>query len=189
MKKFALLVATIMAISTFATANTDDTRYGYLGLAYSYMQGTDKADGLGSIDIDGNAVTFIAGATADEYWAAEFRYTTTVGDLSADYSDGTSEDIDGDVSNIAFYVKPMYKIENLELYGLLGYGRVTLDNGDEDESESGFQWGLGANYTIDNDMKIFFDYTKLYDDSGAFGNPGFVNTEIELFTFGLIHKF
>ncbi len=32
-------------------------------------------------------------------------------------------------------------------------------------SEDGFQWGLGANYAVTENIGVFADYTNLFDDS------------------------
>lgn len=195
MKQLILSIASVIAMSSFATAETnftDDSRFGYLGLGYSYMDATMKDIDLGTADANGNAVTLIAGAKGNEYLAVEVRYSITLGDLNGEDFDGISGDIDGDMSNIAIYAKPMYTIDALNLYGLVGYGQVTLNDDyfPDNESESGFQWGLGANYSINDKIKIFFDYTNLYDDAGGFGNSSEgTNIVIESFTFGIIHKF
>ena len=195
MKKLTLSLAALMAISTFAGAQTnmiDENRFGYLGVGYSYMKASIDVLGLGTAEADGNAVTLIAGAKGNEYFAIEVRYSTTFGDLDGEDFDGTTGDIEGDMSNLAIYAKPMYSIDKLNLYGLIGYGQVTLsdDYFSDDDSESGFQWGLGASYDVSDNMNIFFDYTSLYDDAGGFGNPSVGNNiEIESFNFGITYRF
>jgi opacity protein-like surface antigen len=129
----------------------------YLGLGYSYMQMDDDTI---NTDITGNAITALAGYKFLPYLAVEGRYSATLGDLSVD-------DIDRswDMSNIALYLKPQYTFNQVSVYGLLGYGEVTLDNGSS-HSEDGFQWGLGASFAATDDIDVFVDYTRLYDDDG-----------------------
>jgi opacity protein-like surface antigen len=87
-----------------------------------------------------------------------------VGDLDID-NEGSDRDLDAELSNLALYLKPMYPVGGVTLYGLLGYGQVMLDDGTE-YSENGFQWGVGAGYTINDTVGFFVDYTRLYDDQG-----------------------
>ena len=131
--------------------------YFYVGLGYSYMTMDD--DTLNT-DITGNAVTFLAGYKFYQYLALEGRYSLSVSDLDVD---GT--DRGWDMSNIALYLKPQYSFSQVTVYGLLGYGEVTLDNGPS-HSEAGFQWGLGASYAATENVDLFVDYTRLYDDNG-----------------------
>ncbi|HFQ61010.1 MAG TPA: hypothetical protein ENK39_01750 [Epsilonproteobacteria bacterium] len=69
------------------------------------------------------------------------------------------------MSNIALYLKPQYALNQVTLYGLLGYGQVKLDDG-ATHSENSFQWGLGANFSATDTIDVFVDYTRLYDDNG-----------------------
>jgi len=131
--------------------------YFYVGLGYSYMKMDD--DTLNN-DITGNAVTLLAGYKFHPYFSVEARYSATVNDL-----DVYGTDRNWDMSNIALYLKPQYAYNMVTLYGLLGYGEVTLDNGSS-HSEDGFQWGLGASYAATEAVDIFVDYTRLYDDDG-----------------------
>ena len=131
--------------------------YFYAGLAYSYM---DMNDDTLNTDITGNAVTFLAGYKFHQYLAVEGRYSLSVSDLDVDGTDRS-----WDMSNVALYLKPQYSFSQVTVYGLLGYGEVTLDNGPS-HSEDGFQWGLGASYAATDSIDVFVDYTRLYDDNG-----------------------
>ena len=136
---------------------TVSDNYFYAGLAYSYM---DMNDDTLNTDITGNAVTFLAGYKFYQYLALEGRYSLSVSDLDVDGTDRS-----WDMSNIALYLKPQYAFDQVTVYGLLGYGEVTLDNGTS-YSEDGFQWGLGASYSATDAIDLFVDYTRLYDDNG-----------------------
>ena len=128
----------------------------YLGLGYSYLQ-MDNAGASG--DVTGNAITALVGYNFHQYIAVEGRYTATIGDLDVD-----SGPDNGDISNIALYLKPQYSVDNFKLYALLGYGQVSFDNGTTDYSENSFQWGLGASFAATENLEVFVDYTRLYDD-------------------------
>ncbi len=131
--------------------------YFYAGFGYSYM---DMNDDTLDTDITGNAVTFLAGYKFHQYLAIEGRYSLSVDDLDVEGIDSS-----WDMSNIALYLKPQYSFDQVTVYGLLGYGEVTLDTGTT-YSEDGFQWGLGASFAATENIEIFVDYTRLYDDSG-----------------------
>lgn len=188
MKKFTLSMVTVIAMSTFSIAGGDiapiepevveapvvDESNFYVGLGYSYMnmniEGSEQLNAvfyppvIGETDITGHSLTMLAGYNFNKYIALEGRYTLSLGDMDVDNTAGES-DLDADMSNLALYLKPMYPVEELTLYGLLGYGQVTLDNGTE-YTESGFQWGIGASYDVNDNVGVFVDYTRLYDDKG-----------------------
>jgi len=131
--------------------------YFYAGLGYSYM---DMNDDTLDTDITGNSVTFSAGYKFHQYFAIEGRYSLSVDDLDVEGIDRS-----WDMSNVALYLKPQYSFNQVTVYGLLGYGEVTLDNGTS-YSEDGFQWGLGASFAATENIEVYVDYTRLYDDSG-----------------------
>ncbi|MCD6654881.1 MAG: porin family protein [Sulfurovum sp.] len=154
----------------------------YVGLGYSYMNANidpfyylDDEISLvdvatGDADLSAHSVLFLAGYKYNQYLGLEARYTMNVGDPELDGPEG-SEDLDGDMSNIGIYLKGMYPVtEAVDVYALLGYGQVTIDTTDSgDLSESGFQWGLGASYAVTENIGVFADYMRLYDDEGFDG--------------------
>ena len=222
MKKFTLSMVTIMAMSTFAMAQTYDA-YGpnsykethdndgssveynemgsaYVGLGYSYMNNSltlknyFSGDRLDS-DIQGNALTLLAGYNVNEYFALEGRYSNALGDLSVDGSingfDG-GMNLGGKMSNIAFYFKPMYTSDDVTFYGLLGYGKVKLElDSLSILTESNFQWGIGLSFDAGKYLdKFFIDYVRLYDDSAGSLNQGFdVDLSVDTFNVGVTYKF
>lgn len=118
--------------------------HGYLGIGYSSI----------SLEIETDrtydAVNIIAGYKFHEYFSTELRYNY-----------GVESDNDLKVENIALYLKPQYALnDNFEVYGLLGYGKISA----RQTSDSGFQFGLGAEYFVNDKISIFADYTTLYDD-------------------------
>ena len=163
MKKFNLSLVALLAMSAFATAGGDiapvepvvetpmveeSTSSFYVGLGYSYM----NIDPDNSSEVDGDAVLLLAGYNFNQYIGVEGRYS------------GLTDCLE----NTAIYLKPMYPMGGITLYGLLGYGQVDYDHG-VSLSESGFQWGLGASYEVVENIGVFVDYTSLYDDTGFDG--------------------
>ncbi len=221
MRNLTLSVIAVMAINTFAIAETYDA-YGpnsykalhdndgsiesnkvgaaYVGLGYSYMNNglTLKdyftGDRLDS-DIQGNALTLLAGYNVNEYFALEGRYSNTISDLSVDYSINEFDEginLGGKMSNIAFYLKPKYTSDDITFYGLLGYGKLKLELDSIDIlTESNFQWGLGLSFNAGKYLdKFFIDYIRLYDDSVGSLNQGFdTDLVVDTFNVGLTYKF
>ncbi len=168
MKNFTLSLATVVAMSTFAIAGGDIAPVEpqitvpeviestpsnfYVGLGYSYFTGDVEGD-----DLEAHGMLALAGYKINEYFAIEGRYTGTLSDLTVD-------DVDYDklMTNKALYLKPMYPVEDFTVYGLLGYGQTVANN----TSDEGFQYGAGASFNAMENVDLFVDYTRLYDDSG-----------------------
>ncbi|WP_295419838.1 porin family protein [Sulfurovum sp.] len=188
----------VLLISTFAVAGGDiapvepeistpvvmDTESGlagfYVGLGYTYMK-MDNAGAAG--DVNGNGITLLGGYNFNKYLAVEGRYSMTLGDLSVD--NGADA---GDLSNIALYLKPQYTVDMFKLYGLLGYGQVTYDNGSTDYSENGFQYGAGMGIMATDNIDVYVDYTRLYDDDGFDGIPN-NNITVDAVNVGVNYNF
>ena len=217
MKKVLLSVAAMVAISSYATAESypaegissyksifgidSDSAYDnrfYVGIGYSFIDAsaeyTENREKL-EFDFEGNAITLQAGYDFSRYLALEARYTKTVGDLSFDASYAGIDsglDFDGDMSNFAVYIKPMYTTPQLSAYLLLGYGQFEMDiDGIEDDiSENGLQWGLGINFHGGEHWGIFLDYVRFYDDSvNALLDNYSADLVIDSFSAGLNYKF
>ena len=176
MKKITMSIVAFFAMNTMAFAGgdispvepeitipemTESTGSFYVGAGYSYMNldaGTEH---------DGDAVLLLAGYNFNQYFAVEVRYA------------GLTDCLE----NYALYVKPMYPIGDVAVYGLLGYGETTYDNG-VSSSEDDFQWGLGANYTVTEQIGVFADYTNLFDDTVAG-----VDQTVDSVNVGVTYKF
>lgn len=211
MKKVTLSLITIISLSTFAVAGGDispvepyvevpevsDNKPGnfHVGLGYSYMNMNVENFNYQSVDYVGNSdsditahsVLFKGGYNFNEYIGVEGRYTMSVGDLTLD--DGQESDVDGDMSNLGIYAKVMYPVmEQFSVYGLLGYGQVTVDDGEE-FSESGFQWGIGAEYAVTENIGLFVDYANLYNDTGFDGQLAGSDVMVDAISVGATYKF
>jgi len=196
MKKVRLSMIAAFAMSTFAVAGGDiaplepaitvpevaeSTGSFYVGLGYSYMNmnidSYNDSELTGSEilpeeDHNGDAVLLLAGYNFNQYFGVEARYA------------GLTDCLE----NYGIYAKPMYPVGDLAIYGLLGYGETTYDNGTS-RSESGFQWGLGANYAVTENIGVFVDYTSLYNDSGFDGHLTGVDFMVDSVNVGMTYKF
>lgn len=128
-------------------------------------------------------VTLLGGYEFNPYIAVEARYMN-----SFTHDDMLDRNLWG------VYVKPQYPItEELNVYGLLGYGSFELDgkNGSGiDIDEDGFQWGAGISYDITDNIVLFVDYLNIANDLDVdlFFNPS-VDIDSEAVTVGAIYKF
>lgn len=176
---------------------TDDSGF-YLGLGVSAMSLSNDNN---SEEFTSTGIMLQAGYQINEYFAIEGRYTKDVSNLDYDHGNDTASaiydgDYPGDFSNIAIYVKPMYSIDDFTMYALLGYGEVSIgplphpsQAGSVDRAEDGFQWGLGGSYAFGENISVFVDYVKLYDDKGFDYRAKLDNIDANLWTIGLTYKF
>ncbi len=157
-KNFMKAVEPVLAIPTLEVVKDY-----YVGVGYSCAQVTgDNPDqkflAMGAMSVD-------VGYQVNEFLAVEARYTRSLSDIN--YKTwNVDRDLDGSsLSNLGIYLKPQYSFEAFGLYGLLGYGQVKLDNGENTFTETGLQYGLGTTFSVLG-TNIFVDYRRLYDSEG-----------------------
>lgn len=135
----------------------------YVGLGLSAL-GT-SAGSLSLFDAESGQdrtinLTFLAGYEFNPYVAVEGRYSTYIAK-----EDFLNNDFWG------VYLKPQYPVnEDFKVYALLGFGGMMVDGvggADIDVDDTGFQWGLGASYSVAEDMAVFVDYVNIASDMGA----------------------
>lgn len=133
-------------------------------------------DRLGNIDL-------LVGYEFHRHFAVEGRYTTTISE---------SDSIDS-MDSWSIFVKPKYAVtEDIELYGLAGYGNVELDGASgsiADMDESGFQWGLGLSYMINDNFDLFADYKFLANDFDGLFSNGATEVSVDSLTVGVMYNF
>ncbi|UFH58555.1 outer membrane protein [Sulfurovum mangrovi] len=179
-------VEPVVNIPTVTEEVSENNFYVGVGLAAVSVRDSDVSanifeakagqDRLGNIDL-------IAGYEFHRHFAVEGRYTTTIAE---------SDSIDT-MDSWSIFAKPKYPVtENIELYGLLGYGNVQVEGTDEymaDIDESGFQWGLGLSYMINENLDFFVDYKFLANDIDVLVYKDVVEMSVDSLTAGLIYKF
>jgi len=105
-------------------------------------------------------LALIAGYNINKYIATETRFL-----VSAAY------DNDVDFTNWGLYVKPQYEVyKDLKVYSLLGFGKLSAKNISDNTmkvSKTTAQFGVGADYKLVDNFKIFADYTYLGKDGNA----------------------
>lgn len=202
MKKILLSLASMYALGSLSYAGGDivpvkepetvlptvkDSTY-YLGLG---LGSASVNNDFTSEEISNFSVMLQAGYQYNEYVALEGRYTFG---FNTDYDPGITanqeSDYEGDLYNWGIYVKPMYPIGDFAIYALLGYGGVTLTElAGGDAYESGFQWGIGASYALNETVSVFVDYLSLYDDKGFDYRAEDHDIDADTWTIGVSYKF
>jgi len=200
MKKEMLSLVTVLALSGSVFAGGDiapivapvvveeDNSAFYLGLGLGQLSLNDNTT---SEEISYTAVMLQAGYQYNEYIAVEGRYTYA---FNKDYNIGNTNNLESDFNDNAsawgIYLKPMYPIGDFSIYALLGYGGLLIDSlAQGDAYESGFQWGLGAQYAITENFLVFADYVKLYDDTGFDYRAQLDDVDADTWTLGVSYKF
>lgn len=164
----------------------------YVGLGVSAMSLRDDDS---DEEFSATGLALQAGYQFNQYFALEGRYTFNVSDVEYDHGTTSNPDYDDyptDFSNAGIYLKPMYPIDNFKLYALLGYGEVKLTDvpvAGVDSAENGFQWGLGASYSFNENISAFVDYVRAYDDTGFGCCAREANVIADLWTLGVSYKF
>ncbi len=128
----------------------------YAGAGYTRIRYDEK-----TTDHSDTGFTLQAGYDYNQYVGIVARYTKTTNDNDENY------DFEGDLENIAVYLKPMLPVTtDVSVYALLGYGETSIETQIGEKSESGFQWGLGSQYTLIEHLSLFVDYTQFYEGNG-----------------------
>ncbi len=218
MKKVTLSLVSAIALSSMSFAGGDmaavvepvivipevaeeDYSGFYLGAGLALINTRGASAGLGFFsDSEGSdrlqSFTFMAGYDFNRYVAVEGRYTFSFAD---------DRDDPVDFSSWGIFVKPQYPVsKHFKIYALLGYGGVTMEEQYDytgqpeyiyptDVDESGFQWGLGAAYSlkghIESDIEIFVDYTSLANDMEGIYWNGDTKADADAITAGVTYKF
>lgn len=197
MKKLTLSLTAILAMSTFAVAGGDiapmepvvntpvvveeaSTGSLYLGIGYSALRSDSnfvdiKHHGLNiptvDFDDDYSAMMFQAGYNFNPYVAVEARYWVGLTDNSFTITGNT---FDSDASAYGIYLKPTYPVTSaFDIYALLGYASVTVNDVqiggvNRDFDIDGFSWGIGASYSVTENIAFSVDYVDFQDDDIKF---------------------
>jgi len=99
------------------------------------------------------------------------------------------EDDFSQTTHYGIYLKPQYPItESINVYGLLGYGKTTVDYDNHQGKSStlnktGLSYGAGVEYALGAHWDLWLDYQHLLNDEGKF------NTDSNVFSLGVRYNF
>ncbi len=194
MKKFNLSLVAVLAMSTFAVAGGDiapvepvvetpvieeaSTGAFYIGMGYSAMYSdvtnirfNDGYDALKhDVEHDTGAIMLDAGYKFNDYFAVEARYWIGFSDDSVSFNNDDytfhGDVLDSDSDAWGVYAKPMYPVTDaFDIYGLLGYGSASLNDGAFNKDVEGISWGVGAAYSFTESFSVFLDYVAFTEDT------------------------
>ena len=158
MKRIAIAAAAALMMLGTAQAQQRSPLYGELG--YTFLQ--YKADGFKA---NPQAIRGIVGYDLHQYFAAEGMLMF-----------GTSDDSDAGTNvklrhAFGIFAKPKYDFGNIEAFGRLGWVRTNTRvrdfTGSDNQSDSDFAYGIGANYRFNPKMSVGLDWMRLQDKDGG----------------------
>jgi OOP family OmpA-OmpF porin len=105
------------------------------------------------------------------------------------YLNASLEDDFSQTTHYGIYLKPQYPVtESINVYGLLGYGKTTVDYDNHQGrsstlDETGFSYGVGLEYALGTQLSLWLDYQHLLNDEGKF------KTDSNVFSLGVRYDF
>ncbi len=140
--------------------------YGGMGLALSSLS-ADTSPSIFSSKKGNNRmidISILAGYNFNKYIAAESRAMLSIGD-----------DNGVDYKSLSLFLKPHYDVyKGVDVYSLIGVGKVKARDVFDNKlkaSKTSMQLGIGADYKLKDNFKVFADYTYLGKDShGKYNN-------------------
>ena len=169
----------------------------YVGAAFAAVhEEVEITNGINE-DVDYKGFMLQAGYKFNPYIAVEARYWNA-GDEKVVMHHPTAGSIEQDAifDGWGVYLKPMYPVtESLDVYALLGWGHQNVKHGINDPSDSSFSWGGGVAYSFTENISVFADYVRIYDDtaleggSSPLGEVIDADLEVSSWNIGVAHKF
>jgi len=118
-----------------------------------------------------------AGMDITDYIGVEARY------INASIENDFSEMV-----HYGLYLKPQYLLDDdITVYGLLGYGKTTVDytlgKRTSTLDESGFSYGAGLEYALEDNIGLWIDMQHIFSEEGTF------ETDLNLGSAGVTYNF
>ncbi len=152
----------------------------YDKLNQSTSKAPDKILNWGGSDSATNLMV-LAGVEVNDNLAVEARITKAVSDFEIKDHKPIS------FSNAALYLKPQAKFEDFSAYALLGYGISSIDFMGKNTKTNGFQYGAGGSYSVNDQLAVFADYTKLMGSSKKISKASTLQN-VDSVNAGIIYK-
>ena len=108
--------------------------------------------------------------------------------IEARYINASIENDFSEMVHYGLYLKPQYLIEDdISVYGLLGYGKTTVDytfgKRTSTLDKSGLSYGAGLEYALDDNLGLWVDLQHIFSKEGTF------DTDLNLGTAGVTYNF
>jgi opacity protein-like surface antigen len=170
--------------------NTIGSYYVGMGLNFFYLKDHATKETLSTPKV----LTMIAGYQLNDYFSLEGRYYRSVGSIHYDAGATLSPDAEYNsvFTDTALFVKAIYPFEQdkINIYTLLGYGRLTLSNiANADRETYSIQYGAGVSYKISDSFILSGDWIHAYDDKGFACRALDERVSVNLFTLSLSYHF
>jgi len=186
MKKLGLAVLGLLALPALA----DNQQGFYAGIGGTSIK--DYQDGVNNLSRQG-AVEFVGGYKYNDALGVDIRLGTgkTAGTSDIYFDDqGTLQQgsLDRKINNYeSIYYRPELVNDDAKLYALLGYTRVKSSvkiadaNGnsvkDVSNSATGFSYGIGVSFVMDEHFNINFEYRNICTDIS--GKPNMIGVNVD----------
>ncbi|WP_168171512.1 porin family protein [Lacimicrobium sp. SS2-24] len=186
MKKITKILFATMACTQLFSVSAAENNNWYMGGLYS-AQDLSK---ISNDDRDFSTLGIIAGYQYNEYFFTEARYSKGVS--GAGFNVSEQFDYSADINyQLSVLIKAAYPVtDTFNLYAIAGYAKTDIDQVgttpvftpetleiiDSEKFEvtssiSGFTYGFGLSYELNNKFNIFADYQVLPDlESVPFGS-------------------
>ncbi|ELA7187673.1 TPA: porin family protein [Vibrio alginolyticus] len=135
--------------------------FGYLGVGYQYADADINLGSLGSYSLNNSLLGAMFGYRFHQNFGVEVR---GYGSISDDELYGTSVEVERNFALLAKGLVPLG--ENVDLYGLLGYGKITASVDGISDSDEDLQYGVGFAFNKGTPLELQIEWMKLYDDKG-----------------------
>ncbi len=186
MKKLCVIALSLIALPVLA----DNNRGFYLGAGGSIID--DYQDGVDDMS-NIKAVEILGGYKYNDALGVEVRFGKgkTIGTSSFYFDDKgvvQSGSVEREIGNYtSLYYKPELVNDEAKLYALLGYTHVNTSGTVKDAtgkqvrsvdgSASGFSYGVGVGFVINEHVNINFEYKNLSDEISGKPNVASVNLD------------
>lgn len=168
MKKLALVLLSPLASAFISVSAMADNAQGfYLGAGFGLIRFND-----GSVfdqdvsDLEFRAVELLGGYKYNRALGVDLRLGTNFDKRELTEAGKTREFAIDHYASI--YYRPELANEKAKLYGLIGYSQLTrtltnADGSEKSDSESGFSYGVGIGFVVNQDFNINLEYRRLID--------------------------
>jgi len=187
-KRYVLLLSFVFA---FNLLSANEIKSSFLNNLYFGIGFGDYKVSVANSneDLKKSTTTLIAGYNVNRYVAIEGRYSFSLGNSTL-YVLQNTKPTKTKFSNLSIFTKLSYPIDTFKPYLLIGYGKTKLTNiVKSNRVEYSIEYGIGANYVLNNNLELFTEYVRLYNHKGFDGRAKSSKVKISLFSAGIKYNF
>lgn len=163
----ALALATIGAAPGLAAAQgappSDLSSRAYGGIDFSFLD----LDAGSGVDDGATGARLRAGYMFTPIFGVEGHFGIGLTDGSDSLPNGRDVDLEAEHWYGLYARAQIPAWRQLNIYGLVGFTRVSVDFEIQDDQETDFSWGVGADYMLNSRWGVQADYMRLVDKSNV----------------------